>query len=118
MPKRSRRWTPAELERFQRKNSNRSNNPIRATHMEQDSMDEQTGQNKDNQVPQKYRINVHRYSAKLCDPDNIASKWSIDALEQAGIIPEDSPEYITAVTFEQSKCKRAEEKTVITLYQI
>ena len=113
--KRSRRWTPEELERLQRKNSVRDNNSIRASDVEQNSLDEQAGQNQDNQVSQKYRINVHRYSAKLCDPDNIASKWSIDALEQAGIIPEDSPEHITAVTFEQSKCKRTEEKTVITL---
>ena len=86
--------------------------------MEQNSVDEQAGPDKDNQVSERYRINVHRYSARLCDPDNIVSKWSVDALEQAGIIPEDSPEYVEAVTFQQSKCKRTQEKTVITVYII
>ena len=112
----SERWTLEQYKEFRRSGRAPNNTAVRATDMEQNPVNELARTTQDKKVSEKYRINVHRYSAKLCDPDNIASKWSVDALELAGIIPEDSPEYIEAVTFQQTKCKRSEERTVITVY--
>lgn len=112
----SNRWTIEEYRRFQKTGNHPDRGPaLRTANMERGIGDEPEGSDESKAVHQRYRINVNRHSAKLCDPDNICSKWAIDALEQAHVIPEDSPEHISSVTFEQTLCKHGEEKTVISV---
>ena len=43
----------------------------------------------------------------------MSCKAAIDGLVEAGVIPDDSGAVVRALTVEQVKCKRAEERTVI-----
>lgn len=64
-------------------------------------------------------IAVHSYRVRLCDPDGISAKAIIDGIVHSGLLPDDSPEFVTSVTFEQTKVKNYdEEKTIITLTEV
>lgn len=59
------------------------------------------------------RIHVHSVRKRLTDADGISAKAIIDGLCHAGILWDDSPVFVEAVTFSQEKGK--EEKTYITI---
>ena len=64
------------------------------------------------------RVSIHivTYSAFRRDPDGTCAKYAIDALVHAGVIHDDSPEFVKAVTHEQIKvASRSEEKTEIVI---
>ena len=68
-------------------------------------------------APQKVdtpvRVRVHSKRKRLCDSDGICAKFAVDAIVRAGILPDDSPEFVHAVTFSQEKCPT--EVTIITV---
>lgn len=49
------------------------------------------------------------------DPDNIILKFILDGLVEAGIIPDDSFEYIEAIVIEKPEIKKKAKQTIITL---
>lgn len=51
----------------------------------------------------RYRIAVHSRRRRLADPDGICAKWAIDGLVESGLLPDDSAEWVEAVTFTQEK---------------
>jgi hypothetical protein len=60
----------------------------------------------------KFRIVVTSYRNRHCDPDNLCPKYYIDEIERAGLIPDDSSEYITEVV-KRVRVIKGEPKTVI-----
>lgn len=44
-------------------------------------------------------------------------KAAIDGLVDAGVLPDDSAEYVAGLTVEQVKCRKADERTVIIVEQ-
>jgi Holliday junction resolvase RusA-like endonuclease len=48
---------------------------------------------------------------RLTDADGVSAKYAIDALIKAGILIDDSPQYVKEVSFGQEKGKN--EKTII-----
>ena len=59
------------------------------------------------------KIHIHSVRRKLCDADGVSAKAAIDGLVLSDIIPDDSPDIVSEVSFSQEKGK--DEKTIITL---
>lgn len=66
----------------------------------------------------KLLIRFESVRKRLCDPDNIAVKWLLDALRYSGAIPGDEPEKI-AIEVAQRKCGKDEaEHTVLEIHKL
>jgi hypothetical protein len=63
---------------------------------------------------QTYRIHVHHRTNKLTDPDGRSIKAAIDALVEAGILPDDNAKIIHQITQSQEITK-GEEETIIDI---
>jgi len=59
-------------------------------------------------------IEYHSYRARLADADGNFTKYFTDALVSAGVLVDDSPEYVSYIGHRQTKCK--EEKVVIEIW--
>ena len=72
----------------------------------------------------KLHIKFISVRKRLCDPDNLAVKWLLDALRHSGVILDDSPDKIS-LEVTQRKCGRRrfgigeneKEHTVIEIYE-
>jgi hypothetical protein len=65
------------------------------------------------------RITVVSYRSRLCDADGISAKAAIDGLVHAGILQDDSPEFVAEVRYKQVKVKnRSEEKTELIIEEL
>ena len=61
-------------------------------------------------------INVHSRRYRLCDADGISAKALIDGFVIAGLLQDDSPEFVGAVSFTQEKIAKSEnEETIVTI---
>lgn len=62
------------------------------------------------------RVRIVSRRRRLLDPDNLAggSKYLIDGLRYAGLLKDDSPDYISLIV-EQVKCGKGEERTEIEI---
>lgn len=58
-------------------------------------------------------IHVHSYRKRLADSDGVSAKAVIDGIVKAGVLVDDSPQFVTQVSYGQEKT--ADEKTVITV---
>ena len=65
----------------------------------------------------RYRVRVTSIRKRLCDVDNLAVKWHIDAIRKLGLIPDDSPAVIE-LTVRQRTLKEAFVKTEGTQIEI
>jgi len=59
-------------------------------------------------------LHIHSVRNRLADSDGISAKAVIDGLIHAGILANDSPEFVKQVTYSQEKTKDKEE-TIITI---
>jgi hypothetical protein len=84
-----------------------------ATHLEPDTGHGAMGAKKAKRLPAPVRIAVHSLRRRLADSDGISAKACIDGLVKAGLLKDDSPEYVKEVRFSQEKAQ--DEKTIITL---
>lgn len=70
------------------------------------------------QVPQ-YCLHVHSKRYRATDSGGVSDKAAIDGFIRAGILPNDSPEFIPEeITHTREKCKKGEEKTIIEMWEI
>ena len=81
--------------------------------VERGAGDEQVETEKATRFNGQVSIRVHSIRKRLTDADGICSKYAIDAVVDAGILPDDSPKYVTEVSHTQEKGK--EEKTFIII---
>ena len=58
-------------------------------------------------------LHIHSYRKRLTDPDGVSAKAVIDGIVKAGILPDDSAQFIEQISYGQEKAD--EEKTVITI---
>lgn len=61
----------------------------------------------------KINIHIHSVRKRLIDPDGCSGKAAIDGLVHAGVIPDDSADFVSGVSYSQEK--GSEERTVITI---
>jgi|SRR5690242_15958960 len=64
----------------------------------------------------RFRIHVHSRRRRLADPDGISIKAAIDGLVRGGLLDDDGPKVIEAVTFSQEKS--VIEETVIDVWEV
>lgn len=64
----------------------------------------------------KCKMVITRYGSRLLDADNYAGacKILIDQIKNKGLIVDDSPKWLD-ISFEQVKCRRGMEKTVVEI---
>lgn len=65
----------------------------------------------------RVHVRVTSFRSRLIDPDNIAAKYLVDCCRYAGLIVDDTAAQIE-YSCSQIKCKKGEEKTVITIGKI
>jgi len=85
---------------------------LSAANVEPDSSDGPAPVLETQEVPKAAHLRVHSIRKRLGDCDGVSVKAVLDGCTKAGLIPDDGPEYIEAVTFTQEKGK--EEKTILT----
>lgn len=113
MSKRSRRWTPEELERIQ---SNRGNATVRATNRKPVRKNDKTGEVQDKADSARFdRINVriHVTRKRRVDRDATRAKTTLDGIVRGGIVKDDGEDEIK--TIRVTKEKGSPEQTVITV---
>jgi len=82
--------------------------------MEQNHCDAPLGAKKAKRYDSPVCIHVHSIRKRLADADGTSAKAVIDGLIHAGILKDDSPEYVKEVTYSQEKTQ-GEEMTIIEL---
>jgi hypothetical protein len=72
----------------------------------------------ENDVGKRYRIRVTSYRVADADPDNIVTKWYIDELVKAKIIPGDSSKYVDCVSkWVSPVATPEEERTLVEVFE-
>jgi len=66
------------------------------------------------------RVDIHTmsYRKRLADPDGLCAKWVIDGLVKAGVLVDDSHDYVRRVTGDQVATKVLHDYVVITLTEV
>lgn len=95
---------------------NLNNTPVPLAYVEPDTWHESTREDAPEKVYPPVSIHVHSIRKRLADSDGISAKAVIDALISEGILPDDSPAYVEAVTFSQEKGEV--EQTIITISEV
>ena len=62
-------------------------------------------------------VTITSYRRRLLDPDNPCPKFLIDAMRYAHIIPDDSPDHITLEIRQKLVDTKAEEGTLVEIWQ-
>jgi len=60
-------------------------------------------------------IHIHSKRKRLVDADGVSAKAAIDGLVHAGVLPDDSPKYVSQVSYSQEQA--TEEETVIYIWE-
>lgn len=87
---------------------------IPASDMEQGDSNASLGEKKAKRCDSRINIHIHSIRKRLVDPDGVSAKAVIDGIVKAGLLPDDSSEFVNQVSYSQEKGK--EEETIITLY--
>lgn len=81
--------------------------------MEQASSNEPLAEKEAKRQDSRVCIHVHSIRKRLTDADGISAKAAIDGIVHAGILKDDSPQYVKEVTYSQEKGEP--EETIITI---
>jgi len=98
------------------KNSN-DKTAFSTANMESDTCNEPVA--KRQAAPHDTRCSIHLHSRRkrLTDADGVSGKAAIDGLVHAGLLADDSPEYVQEVSYSQAKIKKGEaEETLIEIW--
>ena len=100
---------------YQTINSLRRQRKEMAMWLTKDAMTESKINNFDGKVHIQYMF----YNNRDVDVDNLifGMKATLDGIVNAGLIPDDSPTYVK-ITGDFEKCKKGEQKTIITISEI
>jgi len=94
-------------------NENGNHTAVPAADMEQVVSDAPLAEKKIKGFASPVRVNFHSVRKRLADVDGISGKAVLDGIVIAGLLPDDSTEYVTSVTYSQEK--GAEEMTIVTI---
>lgn len=90
-------------------------NTGKATDLELPSRDQPLEKKESQRFTSQVNIRIHSVRKRLCDPDGISAKAVIDGVVKAGILRDDSAEFVSEVRFTQEKAQGREEETIITI---
>ena len=92
---------------------------ISATNMEQNFSNAPLRAEKAERLDTPSRLHIHSRRHRLVDSDGVSAKAAIDGLVHAGLLEDDSAQYVKEVTYSQEKIgKREIEETIITIHSI
>jgi hypothetical protein len=65
-------------------------------------------------------LTIQRHGSRILDKDNYCGgcKPLIDAIKEKGLIVDDRPEWCNTVFLEQIKCRRGQEKVIVSIEEI
>ena len=81
--------------------------------MEQNISNASLGEKKIKRFNSPVSIHVHSIRKRLTDADGVSAKAAIDGLVLSGLLPDDSPKYVSKVSYSQEKGSK--EETIITI---
>lgn len=87
-----------------------------SANMESCSSDASLGKEKITRFNSPVRIHIHSVRARLVDPDGISAKAVIDGIVKAGLLADDSSQYVKKVSYSQEKGRP--EKTLIHITSV
>ena len=113
-------WTEAQLNEYLEKGGRVKANvdnrvAVPVADMEPAICDAPVAEEKSPGLDTPCSILVHSVRARLADSDGISGKATLDGIVHAGLLPDDSPEYVEEVRYRQTKGK--EEVTYIHIYK-
>lgn len=89
---------------------------LSAADMEPSACNESVAESKIKAMDSPCRINFHSRRYRLTDADGCSGKAALDGLVHAGLLPDDSAQYVEKVSHTQEKIKKpALEETIITI---
>ena len=112
------KWTAAEYRYYARtgKMPNRDRVTIPLANVESSAGNAAKKADAPEKINPPVGIVVHSQRYRLPDSEGICAKWAIDAIVAAGILPDDSPKFVTATEFKTEQISRSEsEKTYLIL---
>ena len=92
---------------------NKNNTAVPTPNLEQIIRNASSGKEQTEPINSPVRIHVHSLRKRSTDFDGISIKAAADGLIHAGILRDDSPEYVTSGTYSQEVSPR--EETIITI---
>lgn len=81
--------------------------------MESVARDEQISADEVAALGPRVRITFYHTRTRLADPDGLSGKAAIDGIVEAGLLPDDSAQYVAEVRHFQIKGSREETRIVI-----
>lgn len=100
------------------KKTSNSTTPARTPDMESNSWYETLVEEGPSPFSSPVRISIHSKRKRLTDADAVSAKAAIDGLVCAGLLKDDSPEFVKEVSYSQEKVTAEEEETIITLTEV
>ena len=67
------------------------------------------------ETPVTITVTANYPDARRRDPDNICAKFLVDGLVHAGVIPDDSDQYVSSVTTRITRDRSRPRETVVTI---
>ena len=97
-------------------NRTKNKTTIPAANVEPGTGNESMAKSKIKDMDSPCRINFHSRRYRLTDADGCSGKAALDGLVHAGLLPDDSAQYVEKVSHTQEKIKKpALEETIITI---
>jgi len=106
--------TEEEYERWRQERAHRDPAPVPAANVECGVTDKQVGAKQVKALDVRCSIHLHSKRHRLTDADGVCAKYVIDALIHVGLLRDDSPRWVSKVSFSQEKT-RGPEETIITI---
>lgn len=112
----SRRWTQQDLDAYERRNHRVHNQECPVAKLELPEQSRPLG------TPPRKKVGVQKnlviytdFRTRLCDEDNLCSKYRTDALRKYGLIDDDRPQLTSIVTRQVYVPTKAEEETKVRI---
>jgi len=94
------------LKRYGRKAKVQACPPVPPADVECDSCHAPTPKDAPQGIDTPIRIHIHSVRKRLADADGVSGKAAIDGLIVAGVLADDGPQIVSAVTFTQERTGR------------
>lgn len=103
------------MARGKRKAKKEDSSSVSLANLESNFRDEALEQEEVASLHPPVRIHIHSKRKRFVDADGVSAKAAIDGLVHAGILPDDSANYVQEVSYSQEKAD--EEETIIEIWE-
>jgi len=97
-------WTEQQYREYMQKFPN--SDAIQASNVEQSAVDEPETKNAVEEMATPVHIRIHQARSRLGDIDGYYAKPVVDGIRCTGLLPDDGPKYVIAVTYTHERIHR------------